>query len=159
MRWNCAIESRPSLLTISWQASIEQWVFSAKNMTKLLFLRTSTFTIDLFPYWTVKLCRKNSLHTDMHFNKLTMTGEGREKSSFKNFRWRASSALTCTRIYIHNSRYFAFYLALGLLLCFIALNLFKCRLNFELKLNQVQKRYAPKKSHFFCNSSYCNIDR
>ena len=29
--------------------------FSPKNITKLLFVRTLTFTIDLFTYWTVKL--------------------------------------------------------------------------------------------------------
>ena len=37
-------------------------VFSAKNMTKFLFGSTYTFSIDLFTYWTVKLCQKNTLH-------------------------------------------------------------------------------------------------
>ena len=37
-------------------------------MTKFLFLRTLTFTIDLFIYWTVKLCRKKK-SPHMHFKK------------------------------------------------------------------------------------------
>lgn len=44
-----------SLLTISFQKLSS---FSAKKMTKLLFGRTLTFRIDLFTYWTVKLCKK-----------------------------------------------------------------------------------------------------
>ena len=43
-------------------------VFSAKNMTKFLFERTLMFSIDIFTYWTIKLCKKNSLH--MHFKQL-----------------------------------------------------------------------------------------
>ena len=44
-------------------------VFCAKNLAKFLFRRTLTFTIDLFTYWTVKLCQEK-----IHFICTLTTG-------------------------------------------------------------------------------------
>ena len=55
-RWNCTILTLPSLLSNFCQ---KNWaVFSIKIMTKFLFWRTLTFTINLFTYWRVKFCKK-----------------------------------------------------------------------------------------------------